>query len=129
MTIVRITCNNCGAITGESNHADDHGYISFGLWACCGSDPNTAFSVRLVNTATEPYLDEVDDREYVFVRNGAADWNSETLRYDMPGTGRAELYLQSQRIGSAYVWNDEDEPYICLDNHIVYLHDLQKEVF
>ena len=133
--LLRITCNNCFAIIGENKEPCEPRQYSFGLWACCGSTPNSAFTLNVLNADEVTHLRE-SNGVYHFVnspsgmtRNGKLvdgyEWH---LTYEtIYNTGRAELYVDHRRVGAVWLSHQDGEPYFCLHNVLVYLKEIDKE--
>ena len=142
--LLRLTCNNCDAIISENKEKLKDGRVrptySFGLMACCGSTPNSAFSLSVLNADKDTHLTLNKSNfgdTYHFVnppdgmyRNGRLLESAINYRLTYEtiyNTGRAELYVDHRRVGVVWLSHDDGEPYFHLEGVRVYLKDIDKE--
>tara|TARA_Y100000592_G_scaffold70706_1_gene109972 strand:- start:13 stop:471 length:459 start_codon:yes stop_codon:yes gene_type:complete len=138
--LLQITCNNCNAIIGENKESFQPRRYSFGLWACCGSTPNSAFTLNVLdaNEATHLTMNKhpsfgdnyslVNPPNGMFYNGRLRDSALERLTYEIIyDTGRAELYVDHHRVGVVHLSWDDGRAYFCLDGSLVYLDEIDKE--
>lgn len=132
--LLRCTCNNCSAIIGESKESFEPRRYSFGLMACCGSTPNSAFTLNVLDANKVTHLSERNG-VYRFVNppNGMlfntqlTDYHFRLTYETIYDTGRAELYVDHSRVGFVHLSSDDNDAYFHLNGVKVYLKDLDKE--
>ena len=133
--LLRITCNNCSAIIGESKEEYKPRRYSFGLMACCGSTPNSAFTLNVLDANEVTHLREqngvyhfVNAPDGMLFNTKLVDTYDMRLTYEtIYDTGRAELYVDHRRVGAVWPSHQDGEPYFCLNGVVVYLKDIDKE--
>lgn len=136
--LLRLICNNCNAIIGENKEKPSERYArptySFGLMACCGSTPNSAFTLSVLNANEDIHLYEqaggyflVNAPEGMVRNTRLTDAYLHRLTYEtICDTGRAELYVDHRRVGAVWLSHQDDEPYFSLNFVPVYLKDIDK---
>lgn len=138
--LLRITCNNCFAITGENKEPYEPHQYSFGLWACCGSSPNTAITLNVLNADEVTHLSATKHATYgdsyslvnrpngLFYNGRLRDSALDRLTYEtIYNTGRAELYVDRRRVGVVFLSWDDGRAYFCLEGRLVYLDEIYEQ--
>lgn len=133
--LLRLTCNNCNAIIGENKETFEPRRYSFGLMACCGSTPNSAFTLNVLDANEVTHLHEqaggyflVNPPEGMVRNTKLVDTYDLRLTYDtIYDTGRAEVYVDHRRVGAVWLSHQDGEPYFSLNFVPIYLKDLDEE--
>ena len=131
--LLRLTCNNCNAIIGENKETFEPRRYSFGLMACCGSTPNSAFTLNVLDANEVTHLHEqaggyflVNPPEGMVRNTKLAD--KDRLTYEaIYNSGRAEVYVDHRRVGAVWLSHQDGEPYFSLNFVPIYLKEMDKE--
>ncbi len=133
--LLRITCNNCDAIIGENKEQYKPRQYSFGLVACCGGSPNSAFTLNVLDANKVTHLHRTAGGYHFvnapdgMVRNTRlTDAYHHRLTYEtIYNSGRAEVFVDHRRVGSVHLSWDGNDAYFHLNGVKVYLKDIDKE--